>query len=327
VVKSPNSGGTWGLSRVVDGSDNATSYVWTDSIRIAVTNDPTLTGKKVLHAVWTRDSDHYYAFFSDRTSPPSWSAPVRINGTMLDNSELNLRATPAGVIHVVFGRHYTTASAPGAAFSAPVALPVPTPEPLNTTPTLALDPAGNLYAAVGVDNTSIYFLKKAAGAANWSAPKTIVVTAGSLSNRMALAAADATNYYLAYYDSDCSTFGNFNLLVTGNGGTSWTRRTVLAGNLCNGHSASHPSVAVTAGRVVTYATEVQASDTSMPTVKVWRTSDGGVSWSAPATVQGQLGPGVVLDSTGKASIMVADEVVAPSGSLNPAFNLLYIKEK
>jgi len=327
VVKSANSGATWGLSKVVDGSDNATSYVWTDSIRIAVSNDPTLTGRKVLHAVWTRDSDHYYAFYSERTSPPAWSPPARINGAILDNSELNLRVTQAGVIHVVFGRYYTTAPAPGAAFAEPVALPVPPGDLLNLTPTLALDPAGNLYAAVNADNTSIYLVKKPAGASTWSAASTILVTAGSLSNNFTMAAADASNYYVAYYDSDCSTFGNFNLLVTGNGGRTWTRRTVLANNICWGHYLSNPIVAVTQGKVLTYVTEILTSWELPTTVKVWRTSDGGATWSAPATIQGQIAPGLILDGGGKAHVVVADEVLGAGGSFSPAFNLLYIKEK
>jgi hypothetical protein len=177
------------------------------------------------------------------------------------------------------------------------------------------DSAGNIYAA-STDGTTISLTKKSSSSSAWSTP--VPVITGSVGGDIGLAVADANTYYVAYFDGTNSCMS-----VTTNGGKTWTKR-IVGPVQTNPWNWPTPVVAVTSTKVITYATEVFDASGLNPVIKVYRSSDNGATWSAPATIKGQGIPTITLDSSNKAHILVRDEV-GESWDFNP--NLLWIREK
>jgi hypothetical protein len=311
IVTSANSGATWGLSNMLMASD------WVDSlgVRVAVSNDPLYFGKKLVHALWsggnaTGTGSLYYAYKANRPNLTGWSAPVEI-GAATDPMSNNLMVTSNGVIHIISSGTYASAASPDSAFTV-IPLPI-----ASMTTQAVMDSTGNLYA---VDNETtgagLFLMKKSNSSSTWVKNSTPIVSGGA-GPYFSLAVADANTYYVAYHDGT-----NLCLSVTTNGGASWTKRTVVS-NTTSYNTNYNPAIAVTSGKVLTYVTELFDSAGNNPVIKVFRTSDNGVTWSAPATIKGQATPSIALDSTGKAHILVRDELGDWTGNTN----LLWIKEK
>lgn len=315
MVSSTNGGATWKLSEVLQATD-ANITVGQLSVRSAVSDDPLYPGKKLVHAVWTANNidgtgSVYYAYKADRPTLTGWSTPVAIL-TVAGGTEpmgTSLIVTSNGAVHVVASNYYISAPSPDDVFNA-VDIPV-----IGSTPQAVMDASGNIYV-VSRDSFDLYLTKKSAGSSIWSDPVTVYSNAnGNFVGYVSLAVADANTYYVAYHDGDSS----LSLSVTTDGGNSWTKRTVLADQPAAGTS-HNPAIAVASGKL-TYVTEVFDATGNNPVIKVFRSSDNGASWSAPATIQGQETPSIALDSNNKAHILVRDEL----GGDN--VNLLYIKEK
>jgi hypothetical protein len=312
IVSSSNSGATWNLSTILQADDSANG-TWTDnlSVRVAVSNDPLFTGKKIVHAAWVGgDSTGYYVYYSFKANRPTltgWSTPVAILTGSIDGMGTSLMVSTNGAIHVVSGNGYATAASPESSFS------VSEIPAVGSTPQAVMDTTGNLYV-VSYDGMSIFLTKKSAGSTIWSAPITVFSNTGGISY-VSIAVADANTYYVAYNDGTSCCMS-----VSTNAGKTWTKRTVLANQPANDFN---PAIAVTSNKIVTYVTEVFDAAGLNPVIKVFRSSDNGVTWSAAATIKGQATPSIALDSSNKAHILVRDEV----GEWTSNANLLWFKER
>jgi hypothetical protein len=325
IATSTNSGATWGRARILASEYNNPIIPRDLSVRAAVSNDPLYPGKKIVHAIWSAwdtttsgPASLYYAFKADRPTQAGWSTPVKITDNIF-NDDVDLAVASNGVIHIMATKVYSgptggylvlsylTAASPDSSFTA-------TDLPLGwQRPQMVLDSAGTIYV-IGygdyVGNYNPIQLIKKVGSAAWTTPVT-VFSAGPAGDFPGLAVVDANTYYVSYFDGTNSC-----LSFTTNGGKTWTQRIVVA-NQVVGNYYPNPVVAVSPTKVITYVT------TTNDTVKVYRSSDNGATWSAPATVKGQLHPTITLDSSNKAHIVTLDEEDPDWG--NP--NILWIKEK
>lgn len=318
VVSSTNSGATWKLSEILQTSD---ANVAPDmlSVRVQVSNDPLYTGKKLVHAIWTTSNTEgggsvYYAYKADRPTLNGWSTPVAIfTDSWVDGMGNSLMVTNNGAVHVVNGSNHIYAASPDDVFYSE---PIPVVGSIGT-PQAVMDATGNLFV-VNNSNGDLYFTKKMAGTTIWTDP--VLVYSGA-TNWFGIQVADANTCYVAYHDG----ISNLSLSVSTDGGINWTKRTVLANQttqIAMGNGSYNPVVAVAAGKI-TYVSESFDTTGINQGIKVLRSSDNGVTWTAPVTIQGQECPSITLDSNGKAHILVRDEITTSSENKN----LLYIKEK
>jgi hypothetical protein len=319
IATSTNSGATWGRATILASDDNG---LWNRdlSVRAAVSTDPLYTGKKIVHAIWvatdqtTSSTELYYAYKADRPTLSGWSTPIKITGPQIFNDDVDLAVASNGAIHIVattilsssLGTSYITAASPDSPFTV-------TDLPFAwQRPQLVRDSAGTLYL-IGygdyVGNYNPIQFSKKVGTAAWTSP--VTVFNGPTGDFPGFAVADANTYYVSYFDGT-----NSYLSFTTNGGKAWTQKKVVS-NQVVGNYYPNPVVAATSTKVITYATLVN------DTVKVYRSSDNGTTWSAPVTVKGQLHPTITLDSSNKAHIVTLDEEDAEWG--NP--NILWIREK
>jgi hypothetical protein len=324
IATSVNSGATWDRAKIL-ASETGSTWPRDLSVRAAVSNDPLYPGKKIVHAVWvandivdgniTGPTTLYYAYKADRPTLAGWSTPVKIEGPEIFNDDVDLAVASNGAVHIVatsftpptLGTVYITAASPDSPFTV-------TDLPFGwQRPQLVRDNAGTLYLIGYGDYIGNYnpiqFSKKVGGAA-WTTPVT-VFSAGPAGSFPGFAVADANTYYVSYFDGT-----NSYLSYTTNGGKTWTQKKVVA-NQVVGNYWPNPVVAVTPAKVITYVTLVN------DTVKIYRSSDNGTTWSAPVTVKGQLHPTITLDSSNKAHIVTLDEEDENWG--NP--NILWIREK
>ncbi|ACM18525.1 hypothetical protein Geob_0151 [Geotalea daltonii FRC-32] len=340
IVKSANRGALWGRSTALQTSDFSAfpvAFTAVDqfSARVAISNDPLYPGQKIVHTIWKSTESSgvdniYYSFFATRPDQNGWSAPVKINGTTNVMNGAELVVTASGSIHVVYGSltgaqpaetlYYTGAQAPGGIFSEPTVLPLPAYQMRVGEPALAVDSSDNVYAAYVADSKSVYLNKKPALSYNWSAPQ-LVADLGSMSQDLSLAVADSNSYYIAVIGGVPTE--SLSLMVTTDGGTTWRARTLIADHSYGGIT-SGPSVVVSPTKVITVASEtgtVVDWNYTFTGIKVWRSDDNGATWSAPASVKGQSNPRLILDSSNKANLSVADE------QNNDGSNLLWIRER
>jgi hypothetical protein len=278
---------------------------------VAVSNDPLTPGKKIIHAVWISDAV-YYSYYATRPTFTGWSTPVAILASTptatIDGMGTSLMVTTNGAVHVVSGNLYATATSPDSTFSA-------SEFTVNGwTPQAVMDSTGTIYVTSS-DGSSVFLTKKAGGSSTWSAPSTVFTSPTGGISYTSIAVADANTYYVAYYDGT-----GLSMSVSTNAGKTWVKRTVLANQ---GAYNYNPAIAVTSTKVVTYVTEVFDAAGLNPVIKVFRSSDNGVTWSVPATVKGQATPSIAFDSTNKAHILVRDEIGDWIGNAN----LLWIREK
>jgi hypothetical protein len=121
IVSSANSGTTWGLSKILWSQADGAS-VDNLSVRVAVSNDPLYTGKKIVHAVWSGSNpadgswNLFYAYKADRPTLVGWSTPVPVLTNAGDAVGTSLMVTSSGSIHIVSGSSYLTAASPDSPF-------------------------------------------------------------------------------------------------------------------------------------------------------------------------------------------------------------------
>jgi hypothetical protein len=327
VVKSTNGGTTWGLSRQLH-VDPAT-LPDSSSLRLAVSNDPLLTGKKIIHAAWHANDPTvgwpggniiYYSYLSSRPGQTGWSTPIRIDigesDTTGGGGGTSLAVTSTGVIHILYNDRYITAASPDAPFSYPVSLP----EASDGQTFMVMDSSNNLYVAYVIGPCQYLRLtKKPASSSTWTPPVTIYTSAaGNFSRNFDLVVLNPTTYYVGVYFSGQ---GEAALLSTTNGGSTWTKKSVFTNGVDGDNMVN---IAVSSTKVISFASEIYDA-TGNSTVKVWRSNDNGATWSKPAIVAGQKYPNIALDSAGKLNIMVQDEFPGYYDGSNS--NLLWIKEK
>lgn len=313
VAKSTNGGMTWGLPIMPDTTATGVGRM----PRVAVSNDPVYSGQKIVHTVWQQSEtgDIMYAFFSTRPNQTGWSTPAKINGSVIiAGNEINLVTTTDGEVHVLMDNYYSTSSAPGSIFTDPVAVAE------AASGSLAKDSSNNLYAAFQDGS----FSKKTVGSTNWIKSTVPFAPVGTVfSERIQLAVADATTYYVAYADSATSTV---KLASSTNGGTSWTSRKAIA--YTTGYS--QPSIVVTPTKVLTLVTMTTQNAVGNLS-KVLRTNDNGATWSAAVTIAGDDSePSIALDANNKVMIFNRSDQNGKDWAgirNNPNTSLILIKEK
>lgn len=340
--KSGNSGATWDRALVVAGLDPAYEWLGNSGARLAMSDDQVNVGGKILHATFIRslgaDTFLLYSWYATARPELGWSAPIPVHtGSFVGWWESSLVARPNGEVHVLLSEagqiQQFVASGPGQPFGAPVLLPIPAGVLNVGDPAVALDSAGTLHVAFATDCTSLYYTKRAAGGAWQPLVRAFTTTPGNLSNDISLAAADPSALYLAFAETDSQTTGSLSIVASTNGGSAWSARRPVLKNYIYGMSFTNPSIVAWTNtatnpqtRTVTVAWETW-TDGNYDTgnVKVWRSSDHGATWSAPAVVRGQGNPAMVLDAGNKVNLVVLDEVKAdPSHN---SLNILFLKEK
>lgn len=321
VATSDNNGTTWGTAQVLQAPGlGATPDA--ASVRLAISNDPLHKGKKIVHAAWpATDSDRiiiYYAYLTNRPKQTGWSKPVKLDlGPLSDinyGSGTSLTASSSGAVHILHNTRYVST----ASFDAPFGAPGSLPEQAEGATYMVMDADNNLYVTYVNGSRQLRMTKKAASSAEWSPPVTVHETGTEgLSSNHDLIVLNPTAYCIGIYEGIAGK-GEAALLVTTDGGTTWTKRSVYANEV---DRDNHFNVAVSPSKVITFASEIYDAQ-GKSVIKVWRSNDNGVTWSKPATVKGEKLPNIALDSAGKVHMLVMDE----TGSAQSA-KLLWIKEK
>lgn len=321
IAKSANNGFTWGLSTVLQAADASNPWIDVHNVRIIVTNDPLYPENRMIHAAWHSRGDGsvkhvYYSCYLTRPTREGWSTPVQIDFSSASAFGTNLAVTSDGTIHILFGNYYSTAESFDSPFTEPVALPnLPDGSGYDGETYMAKDPSDNLYAATVHDVERISFTRKSPGSSAWSDPVVVYSTyPGYLSRDIDLAVLDQNNFYIGFVNGP-----ELGLLVSTDGGASWTKRTVLQ-DAHNGEAKL--SIVVDINKNITYASEVYDVNGLNPVIQVWRSNDGGATWSLPALVKGQNYPVLSLDPFNKVHLLVMDET---NFSVNS--NLLWIRER
>lgn len=321
VAVSNNGGTTWASSQVLQSPSPAVSPD-AASVRLAISSDPLYPGKKIVHAAW-HASDLtriiiYYAYLTNRPKQSGWSTPVKLDlGALSDinyGAGTSLAVTSSGAIHILHNVRYVSAVSFDAPFSSPVSLP----EPAGAATLMVMDASNNLYVTYVDGNRQLKMTKKTAASTEWSPPVTVhEATVGDLSGNHDLVVLDPATYYIGIYVGNAGK-GEAALLMTTDGGATWTKRSVYTDEV-DGDNCFN--VAVSPGRVISLASEIYDAQ-GKSVVKVWRSNDDGATWSKPATVKGEKLPNMALDSAGKLNMLVMDETSDIKKS-----KLLWIKEK
>lgn len=321
IAKSDNNGTTWGSVQVLQSPGEGVTPD-AASVRLAISNDPLQKGMKIVHAAWqATDSNRiivYYAYLTSRPKQSGWSKPVKLDlGPLSDinyGSGTSLAVSSSGAVHILHNTRYVST----ASFDVPFGSPGSLPEQAEGATYMVMDADNNLYATYVNGSRQLRMTKKAASSAEWSPPVTVHETGTEgLSSNHDLIVLNPTTYCIGIYEGIAGK-GEAALLVTTDGGTTWTKRSVYANEV---DGDNHFSVAVSPGKVITFASEIYDAQ-GKSVIKVWRSNDNGVTWSKPATVKGEKLPNIALDSAGKAHMLVMDE----TGSAQSA-KLLWIKEK
>lgn len=306
VIKSENGGKAWGkpIALPVAGADSAPDVA---TLRLALSDDPQAKGKKILHAAWHVPNPNrayvYYAYLSERGKKPAWSKPVKLDlGPQTDSigsGGTSMIVSESGAIHILHNVRYVTADSFSSTFSEPMSLPEPAYGPTY----LSIDGEKNLYATYVDENRKLKMARKSAAAAAWSAPLTIhEATLGDLSNDISVEILNPTTYYVGVFTGSAGKAEAY-LLVTTDGGASWAKRSVF-NDVIDWDNCYN--LVVSAGKVITFAAEIFDAR-GKPEIKVWRSNDEGVTWSAPVTVKGERLRNIALDKAGKLNMLVLDE--------------------
>ncbi|MFZ4856857.1 MAG: hypothetical protein ACOYL3_10710 [Desulfuromonadaceae bacterium] len=311
IVKSSNGGALWGGAHRI-----AVPAAGVDKITLAISGDAVFPTQKIVHVVWEMDTqdgirDIMYTW-ADAANLDAWSEPVRVNGSMLYLLDPVIAVTKTGKIYIkgqFEDKYYLmTATAHDAGFfSDPVMIPLSASfSNPGSDSEIFFDGANNLHLSFpycsNADCSTMgmkYTRMSAAGV--WSNPTTIVTTGGGHSG---IAAYDANNVCIA-------TIGGNNLAAycTTNGGSSWSKKTVASKTTTQSYG-SYVDVAVNSNKVFTIGSNLHISDIVKSTV-LYRTNDGGASWSSAASFPAAGASYIALgvDGSGKLGVYTMRENV------------------
>ncbi|MFZ4855762.1 MAG: hypothetical protein ACOYL3_05140 [Desulfuromonadaceae bacterium] len=310
IVKSTNGGALWGGAHRI-----AVPAGGVDKITLAISGDAAFPTQKIIHVVWEMDTpdgrDIMYTW-ADAANLDAWSEPVRVNGSMLNLQDPVIAVTKTGKIYIkgqLDDKYYLMTSTAHDAnyFEQPVMIPLSASfSNPGSDSEIFFDGANNLHLSFpycsNADCSTMgmkYTRMSAAGV--WSNPSTIVTTGGGHSG---IAAYDANNVCIA-------TIGGNNLAAycTTNGGSTWLKKTIASKTSTQSYG-SYVDVAVNSSKVFTIGSNLHVSDAVKSTV-LYRTNDGGVSWSQaasfPAAGSGYIALGV--DGSGKLGVYTMRENV------------------
>ncbi len=323
VARSLDGGATW-LPAARAGFGSGISST---GAPLAIGPDPAGAGKYRVHVIWmarpvnTTAASIYYAY---ATLDPSlgknalgyFSYPVNVTGGAIASSygELTVAADGMGGVHIAAGGWvdgapgvmYSRSADYGATFVETGVLVAPG----AGRPALAATATGEAFLAYELSPGS-YVARRAQGAAAFDAPVLVTPTGRA---EISLAAADANRLYLAWvYDEAPLYSSRYHVARSTDGGQSWA----IFHSATAGLSLFGPSIAVSATGTV----GVAFSDYGTDIGTYVRSTDGGVTWSGPATIAPMTwGATLLFDAAGKANLAFVE-------SANGGGAIYFAKEK
>ncbi|MBC7962584.1 MAG: exo-alpha-sialidase [Steroidobacteraceae bacterium] len=337
LSRGTNSGKTWESPYTVIKvpPDLLTPYV-----AVAAGGDAADTTRKIIQLVWHQydDNSHtkgsvYYSW-ADNTKLNKWSIPVKINGSAMpanSNSLVSIVAGRTGAIHVLFWGndeklYATTAQSRTSTFTPPA--PLPGNPRYDTDPDMVLDGNGNLHAAFMFSDDpgkiGLRYTKKAAGSTTWMDPVVVLpLTNAGSSGFCSIAAQDENNIYIALQFDGVGLF----VFSSANGGASWSQKAV-AKPTATSNPSMHVSIAASPTKILTVGTNFDDPTSPGATAaKIFKSTDGGITWGTPATLSGHRSVSIALDGSGKAGIMTNLRKSTAAEQEDPNAELYFSKEK
>lgn len=337
LSRSSNSGKSWEspytVAKVPPGL--LTSYV-----SVAVGGDAADTTRRIIQVVWHQYDDishtkgSVYYSWADDAKLNKWSIPVKINGSALpanSNSLISIVVGKTGTIHVLFWGndeklYATTAKSRTSTFSPPA--PLPGNPKYDTDPDMVLDGNGNLHATFMFSDEpgriGLRYTKKTVGSTTWTPPVTVLpMTNAGSSGFCSIAASDADNIYVALQFDGVGLF----VFSSTNGGASWVQKAVAIPSATSVPSM-HVSIVASPTKALTVGTNFDDPASSGATAaKIFKSTDGGITWGTPATMNGHGSVSIALDGSGKAGIMTSLWGSTAAVQEDPNVDLYFSKEK
>jgi hypothetical protein len=200
--------------------------------------------------------------------------------------------------------YYTTADSHESYFAEPMALPG-NPSGWQDIE-LTIDGSNNLHCAFpitdGAGKYGLQYTKKPASSGNWTTPVTVAALAatGQEEGFTSITAYDANSIYITNHNYD-----KIYAYRSTNGGATWARSTVFSSS-STVHPTRHISIAVSPARVLYVGTgfDINASDGSFlrEEARIFKSTDGGMTWSTGGVIAGQTSVSIGIDSRGKAAV-------------------------
>lgn len=308
LVRSTDGGVTWKGSHTVTFAQN---YTIGGSATVAVSGDAVYPTQKIAHVVWEQDGVLYYSS-ADVADLDTWSAPLKITGSAPGGYMPEIVTSKTGAVHVMYQGddnrlYYTTATSHEAGFfTEPVAVTA-LGEKYDSDAEFTMDKSGNLHLSYSfTDGTKvgIRYKKLTAGSSTWANAVTVMPLTTLVNGYGVFAAItsyDANNLYIASQWDDTTLF----VFSSTNGGATWTKKTVFA-RTATACPTRHVGVAVNGSKVVTVGTGFDISDATgnwiREEARIFRSTDGGLTWSNGTVIAGQTSVSIAIDSAGKAGI-------------------------
>lgn len=333
LARSKDSGASWGGAHTVFTLPADGSYI--NLASISVSGDPVFPTQKIIHIAYeltnSVDSGIYYTW-ADATNLDSWSAPVRVSGSIGSTEDPSIATSKSGKVFIKFQSGYelfltTSDSHEAGVFTEPAIIPVSASLP-NTgdDAEIFVDKSNNLHLSypyctdTDCTKAGIKYTRLPAGSSVWSTPTTVLAPTTSGNGHSALTAYDANNIYIA------SVLGN-NLTFYGttNGGTTWTKKVVLAKTATVG-AGSRIAITVNSSKAITVGSPVDTNAADGTNLKresrLFRSTDGGATWSTATTIPNASYISMGLDGNGKVLV-----VNRPAGALDDGEQACYFSRE
>jgi hypothetical protein len=314
LVRSKDGGVTWGGAHHIYAAGAEGNL---DQVSIAISSDAVDATKRILHVAWSLDNGYVYYAWADASNLDSWSAPVRLNDTFPGMNIPNVVATTAGKVFVktefnnqlylMVADDYKTGQ-----FTAPAPILDATIDGAVTADAeMALDASGNLHLSYPFcyhetdwcSTGGIKYTYLPAGSSTWQTPKVIFTQTnpGPSANHTGLAVYNNNTIYISTKNNDNLTFYG-----TTNGGNSWTKKTVFSKTTTQ-QSSGFSDITVNSNKAITIGTMIGTTDTNgtllSHDVKVYRSTDGGASWSSATTIPNAGYLSIGVDGNGKLGVL------------------------
>jgi hypothetical protein len=327
VVRSIDSGVTW----------QKTSYVTADPsisvASVAVSGDAVNPSQKIVHVVWEQSNNDgtenvsiYYSSIDNANLYGTWSAPVKINGSVLAAgswARTSIVTSSTGNIHVLFlgadnKMYYTTASRFDSAFLNPEVLPA-SPDTWGDIE-LALDKSNNLHVAYPIFDAAtskfgMKYTKKPSGL-KWTTPvDAMPLTAGGNDGFTSIAVYDPNNIYVAGHNNQ-----SVYVARSIDGGKTFKTSTAFAGT-ATVTPTRHISIAVNSAKALYVGTGFDNQTTGLEEARIFKSTDGGVTWSTGGVIPNMTSVSINFDSKAKAGI----NLWGTNGDYNDT--IYFVKEK
>ncbi len=332
VVRSLDNAVTWGgVYTVFNGA------ITSDMVGVAVSGDAVDPNKRIVHVVWENgDGSISYSWADAATLDGQWSAPVQLFAvTDMSFRDPNIVVSKTGKIMIRAENddltteirearlYFVTATDRESGFSAPTLLPVSTLAVAGDSE-MSYDASGNLHHVYPYwsddtrTKTGIKYTRLNAGATNWSTPISVLAPVAGESNHTSIAANDANNVYIS-----TKMNGGLMTFTTATGGTKWNQRVIFT-KTSTVSSAGFTHIVANPSKVLTVGSAFEITGTTPKREgRIYRSTDGGLSWSTATTIPNVDRIYLGIDSAGKSLTLTTG-----SGWLIGGQDVVYIsKEK